>query len=172
MSRAQFFERERTEDIEDRRYACSCIVVCLILYFIMFIIDNSLWHSYVKSSCFVVNSTIVERQCCLQYQSNSVFEAVWVLNVHPNGSHSTQYLADIRQKFDNYYEAYEAILTLNLVSIDLYQFDRLICTFFRLVLSNNAMYTQRISLIYAGLVHRLKESSQHYSVSALFFSLS
>jgi len=130
MSRLELIEQERREDIICRQTAWICIILCVIGYFIIFIaISDDLWHSYAESSCFVVNSTVVERQCCLRYQSKPVFDAVWVVDVHPNIFHFIRYLADIRQEFDGYYKAYEYILTFHRVSIDSCQFNHLMCTF-------------------------------------------
>ncbi len=109
-----FVEPARGEDISDRQIAWCCMIFCFILFFFIFIVINdSLWHSYAESSCFVVNSTVVQRQSCSHCQNKPVFDAIWTVDVHP-----ARYLADIRQQFDIYYEAYEAISTLHLVSIN------------------------------------------------------
>ncbi len=80
-------------------------------------INDILWNSYRESSCSVVNTTVVERQRCLQYQTQLIFDAVWILNVQSNELHPRRYLADIRQEFNSYYKAYEAISSFNPVSI-------------------------------------------------------
>jgi hypothetical protein len=131
MLRAGWVQPQRQEDITDRQAACSCIVICLLIYFlILMLIGNSLWYSYAESSCFVVNSTVFERQRCLIYESESVFDAVWIVDVHQqNELHSIQYSADIQQEFDYYYEAYEAISTFHPVCIDSCQFNFLMCSF-------------------------------------------
>jgi hypothetical protein len=114
MSKANLTKKE----IEERQMAWVAMAFCLIAYLVIsIIIVNYLRHSYTESSCLVVNSSVAERQCCLKEQYKPVFDAVWVVNVHSNESRSIQYLADIRQKFDEYYEAYETILTFYPVSI-------------------------------------------------------
>lgn len=103
------------------------IVIFLLLYLIVLIhVNDSFWHSYVESPCFIVNSTVVERECCSGYCDRPEFDAVWILDVHFNGFNSTRYLADIQQIFNSYYEAYEAILTLHPVSVPLCQLGHLI----------------------------------------------
>jgi len=77
-------------------------------------------HSYDESSCYVVNSTIIEKKYCSVFEGKPQSEAVWIVNVHSKQLHSTGYLADIRQTFDAYYAAYEATLTLHPVRIDRY----------------------------------------------------
>lgn len=128
MSPVQFTQQQSREDIEDRLGGWCCVAIGLILYCCFFIpISNYLWNSYEESSCFVVNNRVIESQTCWKCQSEPVFYAVWVIDVHRSTrSQPTRYLADIRQKFDRYYEAYEAVLTNYVVSTDPYQFDQLI----------------------------------------------
>ncbi len=119
MLRGQLTEQDRREDINDRRSSCMCVVLSLILYGLFFmLIGDNIWNSYVETSCIVVNSTAIERHCCWAYRSKPLFDAVWVIDVYPNRWHPIRYLADIREQFNTYYEAYEAISTYHLVSSD------------------------------------------------------
>jgi hypothetical protein len=122
MWNAQLTERQRQKVRDDCQIAVLLIGLCLLFYISIFTgLSDYLWHSYVESSCFVLNSTVIERAWCTQNQCTPKSDAVWHLNVHSKQLNFTEYLADIRQDFNVYYEAYEYILTHHLVCINSYQ---------------------------------------------------
>jgi hypothetical protein len=118
MPQAEITVEKRIEYTNVCRFSLCCIVISLAVYIGIFIgINDILWNSYRGSSCSVVNTSVVERQRCSQQQTELIFDAVWILNVQSNELHSSRYLADIRQEFNSYYKAYEAISSFNPVSI-------------------------------------------------------
>ncbi len=118
--------------------------------------------SYVESSWFVVSST-VERNCCGDYRSKSLFDAVWVIDLHPNG-----YLDDIWEKFDTYYWSLRNYFHISFSKYWSTSILSLIYKYhFKMVLKSVVMYIQTISFIYNGLVHILMGFFQHYFELAL-----
>ena len=138
------------------------------------LLQNDLRYSYVEARCLVINSTIVQKPCCELFQSESTFEARWLVQVRPNELDPTRYLGEVRQEFDRYYAAYDATITLHPVRFLFLVTDTtLFSAFSRTVRSSVVLYAQMISSIYAGSNHLPKELPPHYSASApFFFSLS
>ena len=119
MARTPVITQQRRDDTVSRTTAfCWIVTVCIVYVGIFLIMNNYQWYAYKQSSCRVVNNSMAGERCGPKYLSTLQFDAVWVVNVHDDDSlHLNGYLADIRQKFESYYEAYEATVTLYPVNI-------------------------------------------------------
>ncbi|UJR10981.1 hypothetical protein I4U23_015166 [Adineta vaga] len=117
----------RTSSV-DRTHRCNAslcvnfwcsIFLAVVLYSAVYInLHNILWNSYKETSCVIVNSSVVSKHCCGQHSSQSSYDTVWTLNVRSMDLNATEYLADIREPFSNYYLAYKNSLTSYPVSIN------------------------------------------------------
>ena len=88
------------------------LIVCIILNGYLFSLCYKHYLAYVKSSCFILNSTVVE--------TNSQFSARWSVNISQDHFVPHHYLGQINKKFSFYHEAQEIISTTHLVSLNAY----------------------------------------------------
>ena len=106
-------ERTRQENENGTAGGWTCMAITLIIYLAIFmLLQNDLRYSYVQARCLVINSTIIEKPCCVLFESEPNFEARWLVQVRPNELDPTRYLGEVRHEFDRYYEAYDATITL------------------------------------------------------------
>ena len=84
------------------------LIVCIILNGYLFSLCYKHYLAYVKSSCFILNSTVVE--------TNGQFSARRIVNISQDHFISHNFLCEINEAFRFYHKAQEVTSTTHLVS--------------------------------------------------------